>query len=141
MMTSRQIILVQNSWQHIKGMDAIVVGQLFYAKLFESNPELKPLFKTAIPEQSKKLLSMIGYIVVRLDKLDDIIVEIEHLAQRHVRYGIEEKHYDIVGAALIWTLKNGLSKIWNSELEEAWTACYTMLASAMIDASQEAMYT
>lgn len=140
-MTSRQVVSVQSSWQHVKGMDAIVVGQLFYAKLFESNPELRPIFKTALPEQSKKLISMIGYIVARLDKLDDIIIEIENLAQRHVRYGVEEKHYEIVGAALIWTLKNGLSKIWNQELEEAWIACYTTLSSAMIDASQEAIYT
>jgi len=137
-MTTRQTEMVKASWQHIAELDAVIVGHLFYTRLFEAHPEVKHLFKSPVPEQSKKLLYMISYVIARLDKLEDIMEDVQRLAQRHVRYGVKEMHYEMVGAALIWTLQKGLADTWNKELEEAWITCYRLLSSAMIDASQEA---
>jgi hemoglobin-like flavoprotein len=137
-MTPEQIAFIKASWKQVAKLDATVVGQLFYTRLFEVNPELQSLFKSPQPEQSKKLIAMLGYIISRLDKLDEVTGEIQRLAQRHVQYGVKERHYNMVGAALLWTLKKGLGEQWSVELEEAWTKCYGTLSSAMIDASQEA---
>ncbi|NTS43046.1 hemoglobin [Flavisolibacter sp. BT320] len=137
-MTITQIALVKESWQQVALLDAVVVGGLFYTRLLEFNPALRPLFKSPVPEQSKKLVQMISYVIARLDALDTVMHDIQKLAQRHVRYGVEPKHYDLVGEALIWTLRKGLAGAWNETLEAAWVTCYRLLATAMIDASQEA---
>lgn len=78
---------------------------------------------------------MLSYVIGKLDKLEDIIDEVSKLAQRHVKYGVEEEHYKQVGAALLWTLEKGLGDKWNAELKQAWTTCYELLSSAMINAA------
>jgi len=89
-----------------------------------------------VPEQSKKLLAMINYVISKLDKLGDILDEVAKLAKRHVSYGVKPDHYTIVGEALLWTLEKGLGDNWNSEVKEAWSNCYQVLSSAMINASE-----
>lgn len=139
-MTSHNINLVQKSWQLVAKIDAETVGALFYNRLFEIMPEVKPMFsRTPLPEQSKKLLGMLTYVISKLDKLDDILHEVTKLARRHVQYGVQEAHYAAVGSALIWTLQNGLGDYWDDPLEAAWTEVYTALSSAMIAASKEAL--
>ena len=134
-MTTKQIELVKTTSTIVGTIDPVTVGGLFYGRLFEIAPELKPLFKTSIQEQSRKLLSMIGYVINNLDKLDDIIDEVGKLSQRHLIYGVKPEDYGDVGEALLWTLEKGLGENWNDEVKEAWTTCYTILSEAMIDAS------
>ncbi|HET6769984.1 MAG TPA: globin domain-containing protein, partial [Chitinophagaceae bacterium] len=117
-------------------IDPVTVGGLFYNRLFEIAPQLKPMFRNPVPEQSKKLLAMMNYIISKLDKLDDILDEVAKLAKRHVNYGVRPDHYRIVGEALLWTLEKGLAENWNDEVKEAWTNCYQVLSSAMINASE-----
>ncbi|MEO6229519.1 MAG: globin family protein [Ferruginibacter sp.] len=135
-MTTKQIELVQNSWQLVTAMDVTTVGNLFYSRLFEIAPEVKPMFShTSMDKQARKLLSMISYVISRLNNLDDIIDEVKKLAQRHVQYGVTDEHYTMVGRALLWTLQTGLDDKWNDELKKAWTVCYTTLAEAMMTAA------
>ena len=137
-MTPHQIRLIKSSWALVGTIDPVVVGQLFYNRLFEIAPEVKPMFQKPMAEQSKKLLATLGYIVSKLDSLDSIIEEVAKLSQRHVNYGVKKEHYAIVGTALLWTLEKGLGEHWNSELKQAWTDCYVILSSAMIEASDYA---
>ena len=137
-MTNHQIHLVKSTWQ-LAAAHADVVGPMFYNRLFEIAPEVKPLFgRTTIPEQSKKLLAMLTYVIRKLDRLEDILDEVAMLAKRHVKYGVEAKHFDAVGAALLWTLEKGLGEHWNEEVKTAWITCYTLLSSAMISSMEEA---
>jgi hemoglobin-like flavoprotein len=130
-MTERQILLVKNSWSFVivKSEEA---GLLFYDRLFEIAPELRPLFKSHPKDQAQKFVNMVTLVVARLQKLDEIIDDIKALARRHNQYGVKTAYYRIVGAALIWTLQQGLSDKWNDELEEAWIDMYAMLSKAMI---------
>ena len=134
-MNAKQIELVTSSWKLVAAIDAEIVGTLFYNRLAELSPDTKPPFRSTIAEQSKKLISMLGYIISKLRNLNDIIDEVAKLAQRHVNYGVTEAHYHTVGTALIWTLEKGLGENWNKELEGAWIECYDLLSSAMIDAA------
>lgn len=134
-MTTRQIYLIRTTWQ-LAAANAETVGPLFYETLFEIAPELRPMFsRTSVPEQSRKLLAMLAYVINKLDALEDIIEDISKLAQRHVKYGVEEKHYNFVGTALLATLETGLGEVWNEEIKEAWETCYRILSSAMISAA------
>jgi hemoglobin-like flavoprotein len=134
-MTNRQISIVRSTWDAVSTLDPVMVGELFYQKLFELSPEVRPMFRNPMPEQSRKLLAMIGYVISKLDKLSDIISEVQKLAQRHVHYGVKESHYEVVGIALLDTLEKGLGEQWNDEALQAWTTCYTILSGAMIKAA------
>jgi hemoglobin-like flavoprotein len=137
-MNSNQIVLVQDSFALVAKIPAETVGALFYNQLFEISPEIRQMFdKTAMPEQSRKLISMLNYIVGKLNNLESIMEEVTKLAKRHVKYGVTPQQYQPVGAALLWTLEKGLGTNWNEELAEAWTLCYTTLSEAMIEACEE----
>ena len=137
-MNTNQINLVKDSFALVAKIPAETVGELFYNRLFEIAPEVNPMFaRTSMPEQSRKLISMLSYVIGKLDNLGSIIDEVAKLAQRHVKYGVEPKHYEPVGAALLWTLEKGLGTNWNEEVKEAWTVCYVTLSGAMIEACQE----
>lgn len=130
-MTHTQIILVRQSWRKLDGISPILLGDVFYTKLFLESPQLKKMFKSSKEEQAKKLIDMLHSIIINLERLNELSDEIKAMATRHIGYGVEAKHYNLVGNALIWTLKNALGKDWNQELEEAWIACYTNLTNQM----------
>jgi hemoglobin-like flavoprotein len=54
------------------------------------------------------------------------------LAIRHVDYGVRPGHYAPVGAALLWTLEQGLGADFTPEIAEAWRAAYGVLSTEMI---------
>ena len=135
-MTEKQIILVKDTWNYVilRSQEA---GESFYERLFVIAPHLKPLFKGNAKEQARKLMTMVTLIVTKLHKLDDIIQEVKYLAIRHIKYNVEDKHYAVVGEALLWTLESGLKEKWTQEVEEAWVTVYTILSEAMIKAAQK----
>jgi nitric oxide dioxygenase len=112
-----------------------IAGQaadLFYGRLFELAPSVKPLFKGDLAEQKKKLIAMLATVVNGLDKLDTILPAASALAKRHVGYGASPEHYPVVGEALLWTLEKGLGEAWTPEVEDAWTEAYGTLSGFMI---------
>jgi hemoglobin-like flavoprotein len=103
--------------------------------LFEMDPALKPLFKGDMAEQGRKLTAMIGTAVSGLTDLPSIVPAVQDLGRRHVKYGVKDAHYDTVGAALLWTLEQGLGEAFTPEAKEAWATAYGVLASTMKDAA------
>lgn len=136
-MTPKQISLVKASWRGLMRTDPLLLGGLFYDKLFHDNPGAEALFSNSRDEQAKKLIEMINVVIMRLEKLQELTEDIRQLAIRHVGYGTKNEHYGLVGAALLWTLEKGLGREWNAELAEAWTICYTTLSQTMIQAADE----
>ncbi len=136
-MTTDQINLVRQTFGSVAALPAEAVGGLFYNRLFMIAPEVRPLFAyTSHPEQSRKLLTMLGYVISRLNSLETVLDDVSQLAQRHVRYGVKDHHYAWVGDALLWTLEQGLGTAWTTSVQDAWTACYTLLAETMINATR-----
>jgi hemoglobin-like flavoprotein len=137
-MNDNQIKIVKESFALVAKIPAETVGELFYNRLFEIAPEVKPMFGNSdMTEQSRKLIGMLAYVINKLDSLEAIIDEVAKLAKRHVKYGVQPAHYQPVGAALLWTLEKGLGTNWNGELASAWTLCYVTLSGAMIAACEE----
>lgn len=136
-MTTNEIHLVKYSWSVVERIDPVVAGGIFYKRLFETAPYLKPMFSESVPVQSKKLMAMITYVINRLDKLDTILDDIKQLAKRHVKYGVRDEHYEIVGSALLWTLEQALANLWTPEVKQAWITCYSLLSSAMLEATAD----
>ena len=134
-LTEAQKNLVQESWAKVVPISE-TAAELFYGKLFELDPNVKPLFANSdMKEQGKKLMLMIGTAVRGLDTLGELVPAVQALGKRHVDYGVTAEHYDTVGAALLDTLAKGLGDDFTPETEEAWTITYTTLASVMKEAS------
>ncbi|MBU1191807.1 MAG: hemin receptor [Gammaproteobacteria bacterium] len=136
-MTPEQLVLVKESWAMVVPIRD-QAAELFYGKLFELDPALKPMFKGNMQEQGRKLTAMINTAVNGLDKLDVIVPAVQDLGRRHVAYGVEDKHYDTVGTALIWTLEKGLGSVFTPACKEAWVTVYGVLAGTMKSAAAEA---
>lgn len=136
MMTPQQVELVQTTWEKCVPI-ADQAAALFYGKLFELDPSLKPLFKSDIKEQGKKLMQMITAAVRGLNDLNRLVPVVQDLGRRHVAYGVKDQHYDTVGAALLWTLEKGLGDAFTAEVKEAWTAVYNVLATTMKNAAAD----
>lgn len=136
-MQAEQITLVKSSWEKVKPI-AATAAELFYGKLFELDPMLKPLFKGDMKEQGRKLMTMITTAVNNLDKLDSIVPAVEDMGKRHVQYGVTDQHYDTVGTALIWTLQTGLGDAFTPALKDAWVTTYMRLATTMKTAAAKA---
>jgi hemoglobin-like flavoprotein len=75
--------------------------------------------------------------VDRLDDLDSIVPAVEDLGRRHVGYGVQDGHYETVGAALLWALEQALGEAWTAEAESAWTTAYGVLSGVMCGAARE----
>ena len=130
-MTPRQIELVQSSLPAILAIREKAAG-LFYERLFAIDPTTRPLFAGAdMREQGVKLIGAIAMIVGALSRLDTISRDVRKLAHHHQGYGVEPHHYDSVGAALLWTLAQGLGSAFTPELRDAWAAAYAILSDAM----------
>ncbi len=136
-MNNTQIELVQSSFAQVLPI-ADDAATLFYNRLFELDPSLRPLFRGDMQEQGRKLMAMIGAVVSGLKNLDRIVPGVRALGSRHVSYGVRDEHYDIVGAALLWTLAKGLGEGFTDDVRDAWTSAYTLLATVMKDAASEA---
>jgi hemoglobin-like flavoprotein len=133
-MTPLQITLIQNSWAEVVTIQDTAAG-LFYQRLFVLDPLVKPMFKGDMREQGKKLMKMLGLIVNSLTQLDELVPVAQDMARRHVDYGVQAQHYDTVGAALLWTLEQGLGSKFTDEVKDAWATAYGTLSRVMKDAA------
>lgn len=136
-MDDNTITLVQDSFAKVAPI-ADTAAELFYGRLFELDPALKPLFKGDMKEQGAKLMKMIGLAVNGLRDLDGLLPAVRNLGVRHIGYGVEDSHYSTVGTALLWTLDKGLGDDFTDDVKAAWTEVYTVLADVMKDAAAKA---
>jgi hemoglobin-like flavoprotein len=131
-MTEEEIKLVKSSWRLLKGIDPALISDVFYSRLFIETPALRKLFSKDLGGQQVKLIEMLNYIVLNIDKLDKLTEDIAAMGKRHEGYGAKPIHYQKVGEALLWTLKKGLGYDWNEATANAWLACYTFLSNKML---------
>jgi nitric oxide dioxygenase len=130
----RQIELVQQGFSRASRLGAHVAAT-FYAELFAIDPTLRPMFKGDMIVQGEKLMKMLGAVVEGLAQPETILPVVRRLAVKHVEYGVEARHYALVGTALMRTLRHELGADFTPEAREAWNAAYQLLADAMIEAA------
>ena len=135
-MTPEQITLVRESFAKV-----VPIGEqaaaLFYDRLFAIDPSTRPLFRGDMKSQGAKLMAAIEAVVKSLDRIETMLDDLRALARRHDSYGVREEHYAAVGAALLWTLQQGLGLDFTPDVREAWETAYGLLSGAMIAASSE----
>ena len=128
--TDTQKNLVQTSFKLVEPI-AATAADIFYTQLFLRLPEVKPLFKSDLSEQGKKLMATLSLAVKSLDDLDALVPVLQNLAVKHVDYGVQPEHYPPVGEALIATLEIGLGDELSEEAKQAWMDTYSLIQSVM----------
>lgn len=136
-MTPAQKDLVRTTWAQVVPIKE-KAAELFYGKLFELDPAVKPMFKNDMAEQGKKLMMSINTVVNSLDRLEPMVPILQDMGRRHKGHGVQDAHYDTVGTALLWTLETGLGPAFTPEVKSAWTEAYTLIATVMKDAANAA---
>jgi hemoglobin-like flavoprotein len=129
-MTPHQKMLVQTSFAQVAPI-AETAAALFYAKLFELDPSLRPMFTSDIAEQGRKLMQMLAVAVRGLDNLGALVPAVRALGLRHAGYGVRDEHYETVAVALLATLELGLGDAFTDDVREAWATVYWLLADTM----------
>ena len=136
-MTPHEIKLVQDSFAKVAPV-AEKAAEMFYARLFGLDPSVKRLFKSDMTEQGKRLMAMISVAAKGLDHIEDLVPAVQDLGRRHAGYGVQQDHYATVGVALLGTLEEALGDEFTSEVKEAWSSVYEILATTIIDAAASA---
>ena len=126
--------LVQMSFEQVRPI-ADAAAALFYSRLFELDPTLRPLFKGPMEEQGRKLMEVLGLAVKGLDRPEALLPALAALGRRHAGYGVNDPHYETVGEALLWTLEQGLGQSFTPDVREAWAALYKFVADTMREAA------
>jgi hemoglobin-like flavoprotein len=129
-MTPHQIMLVRTTFAQVLPI-AETAAALFYARLFQLDPSLRRLFTSDIEAQGRKLMEMIAEAVRALDELETLVPAVRALGRRHAGYGVQDEHYETVAVALLDALELGLGEAFTSEVREAWTTVYWLLADTM----------
>ncbi len=109
-----------------------VAALVFYQRLFELDPALRPLFKTDIELQAEKLIDMLSASLSLLERPGELSAVLEDLGARHVAYGVKTEHYATVGTALLAMLEYVLDRDFDAETRLAWTDLYAVISGTML---------
>lgn len=131
--TPRQVELVQTSFEQVAPI-ANTAAALFYSRLFELDPAIRPMFTAELSDQGRKLMQMLAIVVHGLKVVTDVVPAVQSLGKRHAGYGVTAEQYQTVGEALLWTLGQGLGDAFTPEVRDAWSTAYTIVAQTAIGA-------
>ncbi|HZQ73225.1 MAG TPA: globin family protein [Burkholderiales bacterium] len=132
-LTPAQVELLQQTWRSVLPVGD-TAAELFYGKLFSLDPTLRRLFKNDMREQGRNLTAMVSVAVGGLARPERIERAVRQLGRRHAAYGVEQAHYEVVGAALLWALEKTLGEAFTPEARQAWARAYELLSGMMREA-------
>ena len=113
----------------------------FYAAIFLEAPELRSLFPAAMDQQRDRFFRALTGAVRHFAEPDWLVPMLHRLGRDHRKFGVRAEDYDVVGRALISTLRRFGDDIWVPELDQAWQRAYGYMADTMLDGAREAATT
>lgn len=140
-MTPDELDLIRTS---SKALDADPDGfsAAFYKSVFEIAPGVRPLFPADLAEQRNKLVRELQFMVgaatasADAEQFEEFVARTRRLGQRHVGYGVEPAMYDVVGVALISTLRDA-AEGFSDDHERAWSKLYGLISESMIEGATQ----
>ena len=123
--------LLKESWTLVEEQQDKVAGY-FYARMFLSNPQLRDLFPVQMDVQRARLLGAIVTAVQSLDDPERFDEYLRGLGRDHRKFHVSPEHYDVVGAALLESLRTFAGEQWSIEYDQAWRDAYQVIARRMM---------
>lgn len=133
-LTEHQQQLIRASFEDLLPVQETAAA-LFYGRLSMLDPELGVLCKTQMKEQS--LMAVMATVVDNSRCLSGLFPSLRELGRQQDGYGVVDRDYETVAAALVWMLEQGLGAGFTAETREAWTVCYRILSDGMKFAASE----
>lgn len=130
-LSDKHKVLIHSTFNQVLSNDVTVK---FYKHLFETYPELKPLFAdTEMAKQRKMFIDMIQFIVYSMDNLEKVRTSIQQLIERHVSYGVGIDDYPKVVESFLWVLKDKLGDDYTDDVDYAWRTTFELILSVAED--------
>ncbi|HET6211849.1 MAG TPA: globin domain-containing protein [Micromonosporaceae bacterium] len=123
--------LLKESWTLVEEQQDKVAGY-FYARVFLSNPQVRDLFPVQMDVQRARLLGAIVTAVQTLDDPDRFDEYLRGLGRDHRKFHVQAAHYDVVGGALLESLRTFAGESWSIEYDQAWRDAYGVIATKML---------
>lgn len=130
-LSDAEIDVLRDSFRRVAS-EPELTGTVFYDRLFAMAPELRPMFPADVEQQGVKLMSMLGALVARIHDHHALLPLVTDLARRHVGYGAQPAHFELVGDALLWTLNHRIGPDFAGEPFAVWRRTYIALAELML---------
>lgn len=136
---------IQHSWRAVQfGLD-VRATEIFYERLFDQYPQVRPMFKDDMNIQYHKLYSAVTLAVRSLDNLDALLPVLQDLGRKHAQYGVLRPHYDAVVDCFLYTLNtyiysqmpSGCAIQYALEIDDSWEWVLTFIGKVMADAADE----
>jgi len=128
--------LLKESWTLLEEQQDKVAGY-FYARIFLSHPQLRDLFPIQMDIQRARLLGAIVTAVQTLEDPDRFEEYLRALGRDHRKFHVTPEHYDVVGGALLESLRAFAGEHWTIEYEQAWRDAYDVIAKKMLAGADE----
>lgn len=107
----------------------------FYARLFATRPELKPLFFRSSPDAQQKMFAQkLMLLVDVLDQPERLEAELRHVKASHANYGVTREMYAWVGEALVATVSAALGERLQPAQREALVAGWAKMTAIIFEA-------
>ena len=137
-MNTDDATLIRDGWKQLSPR-AEELGAAFYSRLFALAPETREMFVGVdLAAQRQKFVDMLTMLVRLADDSADIVAETIALAQRHVHYGVNERHLEIGREALVETIASALGERCTPDARQAWAHFYDLATAVMRRARERA---
>lgn len=116
---------------------------MFYERLFEIAPDIKPMFRTDLKAQQSKFMKVIDEVVqLHLRAIISLPVTAQASGEAtlpgafwsgklHAAYGVRMVDFERMKEVLIWALEQALGADMTPEVRDAWNTAYDIVVRAM----------
>ncbi len=132
------VSLLRASFQRLSP-DADALARRFYARMFATYPQVRPLFKLDdFTEQRRKLMASVAAVVANVEKPEVLLPLLRKMGAEHEGYGVQPHQYDYVRASMLSAMADTLGKDWTPEISAAWDEALRTVSAIMCPASARA---
>jgi len=125
------IALLRSSFEQLKPQ-ADDLAKRFYARMFSTYPQVRPLFKvTDFTEQRRKLMASVAAVVALVDRPEQLRPVLATMGRQHADIGVQPKQYDFVRASMLAAMADSLGERWTAELSHTWDEALRFVSDEM----------
>lgn len=135
MLSDHQVDLIRHSAKRL-AVANVAATNAFYSNLFAHAPGVRPLFPDDMFGQSEKLWQSIVMVVESADNLNEIEKALRDLGAKHVRYGADAAHYDVVTDVLLETISAVMADEWSDDHYIAWKEALDAVCAVMLNGAE-----
>jgi NAD(P)H-flavin reductase/hemoglobin-like flavoprotein len=123
--------LLKESWTLVEEQQERLAGY-FYARIFLKQPAIREMFPVTMDVQRARLLGAIVTAVQAVDDPERFDDYLRSLGRDHRKFNVMAEQYEVVGAALIESLRAFARDQWTPEYDQAWRDAYDVIARKML---------